>query len=105
MNLKSFCTAVGFPALKTWSEAVDRVRKISGAPALETGRYTVRPTGSGESMWLDCDGIYLGLLLWKKDRWTYGGGPSEGIKRCGFRDLFDVQERIDGYLQNLAPPQ
>ena len=104
VNLKAFCEACGFPLLKTWSEAVDRVRKISGAPALETGRFEARPTGSG-SMWLDCDGVYLGLLLWKEGRWVYSGGPSDGIRKCGFADLWAVQERTRAFLDTLAPPQ
>ena len=104
MNLETFCRSVGFPKLKTWAEAVDRVRRLAGAPEIRGGRFSVRPTGSG-NMWIDCDGTYLGLLCWEGGRWRYLGGPSDAIRECGFRNLHDVQEGLHDYLQTLAPPQ
>lgn len=84
--------------------AVERAEHPQAAPEAPNREFAIRHTGSGETAWLDCDGVYLALLGWKGGRWVYMGGPVKGMEKCGLTSVAAVQEAIAGYIATLPPP-
>lgn len=109
MTLEEFCRRVGWTDVRTWKDAVARVREIQRdslgdkadpPPDLLFKARFGRPGYC--NIWIGPD--RLCLLKWQKDEWVCMGGATHIMRKYGFASIAAVAEATAAFRAGLEPP-
>lgn len=110
MTLEEFCRRVGWTDVRTWKDAVGRVRahnramlgdKADPPPDIE---FVARAGSTHDylNIWIGRD--RLCLLKWLGDEWVCMGGATKILRKYGFASVSAVAEATAKFRAGLAPP-